>query len=255
VTATRLAQAPRTPAPRLRTPATRTRAPRLRTRAARLRSDERGITLVELLVAMALTAIVATLVVSIVATASRTLSSQALATTNSETAALAMRELTRVLRSGAPIRLTGSTATTPIVSAAGTASLTVTSYVDSVVDPSVPVRVLFAVTDGTLTEQRFTVTPVGDAFTIATTGGATRTLARGLTTTAAEPLFTYYDAAGVIIPIPTGGTLPETDLPRIAAVRITVRVQRDDSQRASSVTIDNTVGLPNLGIVRVRAGG
>jgi Tfp pilus assembly protein PilW len=107
--------------------ASRTRAPRLRTRAARLRSDERGITLVELLVAMALTAIVATLVVSIVATASRTLSSQALATTNSETAALAMRELTRVIRSGAPIRLTGSTATTPIVSAAGTEGSTTLS--------------------------------------------------------------------------------------------------------------------------------
>ena len=221
----------------------------------RLGSDQRGTTLAELLVAMALTAIVATLVVSIVATASRTLSSQALAATNSETAALAMRELTRVIRSGAPIRLTGSTTPTPIVSAAGPTSLTVTSYVDSVVDSSVPVRVLFAVTDGTLTEQRFTVTPVGDAFSIATTGNATRTLARGLTTTAAAPLFTFYDAAGAIIPIPTGGTLPETDLPRIAAVRITLAVQRDDSLRATSVALDNTVGLPNLGIARVRAGG
>jgi prepilin-type N-terminal cleavage/methylation domain-containing protein len=233
----------------------RSLAVRLRNLAARLRSDQRGITLVELLVAMALTAIVATLVVSIVATATRTLGSQALATTNSETAAVAMRELTRVIRSGAPIRLTGSTATTPVVSAAGATSLTVTSYVDSVVDSSVPVRVLFTVTDGTLTEQRFTVTPVGDAFTIATTGGAARTLASGLTTTATAPLFTFYDAAGVIIPIPSGGTLPETDLPRIAAVRITLGVQRDDSLRATSVTIDNTVSLPNLGISRVRAGG
>jgi Tfp pilus assembly protein PilW len=227
----------------------------LRTRAAHLRRDQRGITLAELLVAMALTAIVATLVVSIVATASRTLSSQALASTNSETGALAMRELTRVIRSGASIQLTGSTAASPIVTTAGATSLTVTSYIDSVVDVPVPVRASFTVTDGTLSEQRFAVTAVGAAFSVAATGGTSRTLASGVTASTAEPLFTFYDAAGAIIPIPADGTLAETDLPRIAAVRIALAVQRDASRGATSVALDTTVGVPNLGISRVRAGG
>ena len=221
----------------------------------RLRHDQRGVSLAELLVAMALTAIVTTLVVAIVATSSRTLSSQSFASSNSESAAIAMRELSRVVRSGAPLRLTGTTVDSPVITVARADSLTVTSFVDSVASAPVPVRVTFAVATGRLTEQRFAITAVGDAWQVASTGGSTRTLARGVTVTAARPLFTYYDAAGAIIPVPTGGALAVTDLPRIAAVRLRVAVQGDASGRATSVALDNTVGLPNLGISRVRVGG
>ena len=221
----------------------------------RLRHDQRGVSLAELLVAMALTAIVTTLVVAIVATSSRTLSSQSFASSNSESAAIAMRELARVVRSGAPLRLTGTTVDSPVITVARANSLTVTSFVDSVASAPVPVRATFAVTAGRLTEQRFAITAVGDAWQVAATGGTTRTLARGVTVTAARPLFTYYDAAGAIIPVPTGGALADTDLPRVAAVRLRVAVQGDASGRATSVALDNTVGLPNLGISRVRVGG
>ena len=221
----------------------------------RLHRDQRGTSLAELLVAMALTAIVTTLVVSIVATTSRTLSSQSLATANSETASLAMREVSRIIRSSAPIRLTGTTADSPAITVASATALTVTSYVDTDSAMPVPVRVRLAVTGRSLVEQRFAVTAVGDVWQVSATGGPTRTLARRVTTPAATPVFRFYDAAGVVIHPPTGGVLPPADLARIAAVRITLSLQVDDSARATSVALDNTVGLPNLGISRVRAGG
>ena len=220
-----------------------------------LRRDQRGTSLAELLVALALTAIVTTLVVTIVATSSRTLSGQSLAASNSETAALAMREVSRVVRSGAPVRLAGSTIDSPVVTVAGANSLTVTSFVDTVATAPVPVRVTFTVTAGRLTEQRFTMSAVAGGWQVASVGSATRTLARGVASTAARPVFSFVDAAGASIPIPTGSTIAAVDLPRIAAVRIRVAVQGDASGRAISEALDNTVGLPNLGISRVRVGG
>jgi hypothetical protein len=50
--------------------------------------------------------------------------------------------------------------------------------------------------------------------------------------------------------IPTGG-IAAANLPKIAVVEVTIKVQSDATGRADPVVMTNQVGIPNLGVSRL----
>lgn len=223
------------------------------------RPSDAGISLVELIVAVALTAIVSTLVVSVFIGVARTVTRESLSATNSESATIAMREISRIIRSGTPIESPG-TDTLPVFLEAGAHTLTLHAFTDTTSAAPRPVIVRFALSAGTLTETRRHATASAPPWNFATTPSPARTVARGLGAPASST-FSYLDAAGQPIDPPAGGVLTAAQLARIAAVTVTITVsgntapdapvQVDDTGSASSVRLENTVGIPNRGVSRV----
>ena len=234
---------------------------RLRTLRSTLRTGQAGISLPELLVAMALAAVVMTLVVTFFATVSRTLSREASASSNTETASLGMRELTRVLRSGTEIMVKDSP-NLPVFLAASAREVTLHGFLDTDAALPKPLRVNFRVTAaGELIETRWAAVPVNLTFwEFSPTVESQRVIIRGVAGT--EPVLRYFSAAGTeLVPatITTApGALPVTGLSsaqlrEVVAVEIRLSVQTDPSGRADPIEMLNTVGIPNLGISRVGA--
>jgi Tfp pilus assembly protein PilW len=235
-------------------------------RGRRLARDQAGITLVEMLVAIALTAIVSTLMVSIVVTVSRTFTRESQASTNSAAASVGMRELSRVVRSAAEVSLAGfptGAAPADAFLSAGPHQLRLYSFVEGDVAAPAPLTVQFAVAgDGTLSETRWAgspavasgATPASSASTtvwqFAATPASTRPILRGVVSTTAAPLFRYYSAAGVELLPNSAGELTSAQLATIASVRVALRVQQSPTSTAAAGELENTIGLPNLGITR-----
>lgn len=221
--------------------------------------DDAGISLVELIVAVALTAIVSTLVVSVFIGVSRTVTRESLSATSSETATIAMRELSRIIRAGTPVDNPGS-APLPVFLEAGAHTLTLHAFTDTSAAQPRPTVVRFALSAGTLTETRRPATASAPPWNFATTPSPARTVARGMGEPASST-FIYLDAAGHPLEPPTGGVLSADQRARIAAVTITITVQAgtvqpgtvqgDATGVAPSARLENTVGIPNLGVSRV----
>jgi Tfp pilus assembly protein PilW len=240
-----------------------------RIRATRLARDQTGISLVELIVAIALTAVIATLMVTIVVTVSRSFTREAQSSTNSDSASVGMRELSRVIRSAAEVSLAGlpaGTAPAEAIISAGAQQITLYSFVDVDVAVPTPVTAQFVVgTDGALTEIRWAASAAAVAggtsapnlsttlWQFAAAPTPPRIVLRGVVSTAAEPIFRYYTAAGVELVVPASGALDASQLPAIAAVKVTLRVQQFPAGTGTAAVLENTIGLPNLGVSRVRS--
>ena len=234
---------------------------RLRTLRRTLRTGQAGISLPELLVAMALAAVVMTLVVTFFATVSRTLSRDAAASSNTETASLGMRELTRVLRSGTEIMVKDNP-NLPVFLAASAREVTLHSFLDTDAALPKPLRVNFRVTaTGELVETRWAAVPVNLTFwEFSPAVESQRVIIRGVAGTV--PVLRYFNAAGTeLVPAttstPPGGVpvtgLSTAQLREVVAVEIRLSVQTDPTGRADAVEMLNTVGIPNLGVSRVGA--
>lgn len=223
---------------------------RLRRRLA----GDQGIGLPELIVTMVLLAIVSTLILTLVTTVSRTFTRDRSATDSTNVAAIGMNELTRVIRGSTELRLTGGGSTNaPAFVSATPNELTVYAYIDADSASPAPVRVRFSIdSQRRLIETRWKASTTAAPWSFVATGSPTssRPVAR-LIPTSAPALFTYLDANGnVLVPPGTGFTTEQ--LRKIAAVQITLTVQADLTDRAQPVTLQNAVGIPNLGISRVR---
>jgi prepilin-type N-terminal cleavage/methylation domain-containing protein len=217
-------------------------------------TSDAGVTLVELMVAMALTAVVSTLLVSVFVSISRSTTRESLSSTNSETATVAMRELSRIIRAGTEIATSGGT-TLPVFLEAGANTVTLHAFTDTGSAAPRPVVVSFRVIGGVLTETRRAATTSASPWTFAAVAGAPRTVARGLGGDGATSTFTYLDAAGSTISPPAGGVLTATQRASVAAVTVRVRVQGDATGLASAALLENTVGITNLRAARVGATG
>jgi len=220
----------------------------------RLRHDDRGVTLPEMLVTMMLLAFLTALILGMVTSFSRTFSRDRAAADSTTVAAAGMKELTRVVRAGTELRLAGGGATqSPVFVEARANTLTMYAYIDTEATDSRPVKVRFAI-DGArrLVETRWETTSTADPWAFPAVGAPTRTrpIAR-LIPAGSPPLFEYLDQGNEAIAIPTGGFTTE-QLREIAAVRVTLTVQADVTERADPVQINNAVGIPNRGISRVR---
>ncbi|MFC8191334.1 type II secretion system protein J [Cellulomonas sp. NPDC057328] len=214
-------------------------------------TDDRGVTLPELLVTMLLMSIVSLLIVGMVAGFSRTFSRERAATDSTTVASAGMKEVTRIVRSATEVRPTGATDNVPAFVDARPNSLTVYAYIDTAAAAPKPVKVQFSIdAQRRLVETRWVTGSTTSPWTFPATGSPTtvRPIARSIPISAA-PLFEYLDKDNQPMAVPAAGFTDERKR-EIAAVRVTLTVQAD--ARAEPVTMVNAVGIPNRDLDRVR---
>lgn len=233
---------------------------------ARLRiSEERGLSLPELLVAMFLLGILSVLLVSSFSSFTSNFTRTQLATDSTNVAAAGMNEVTRVVRSGTEIEVSGASVNLPVFVAARGEQAVLHSFLDTQSTAPAPIMVRFTVDAVTrnLLEERWAATKVDGYWTFPSPVSApttSRVIARQIVLPAAgeAPLFTYLKIDGCppaaptceIVPV-SGDSLSAAEMKSIVAVQVRMKVQTDSLGRAEPVTISNRVGIPNLGISRV----
>ena len=212
--------------------------------AANVRSrlrGELGISLVELLVSMMIFAIILTLVGSMYASMARTVALGNSSNQSTKVAATTMNEVSRVIRFAAANPVLGQPQSDPAISTFSAEALTVYSYVDADATTPKPIQISFTVdASRRLVESRYAATPAAGFWIFATpTPYSTRILAGGIgTPTGAElPLFSYeYQMVNGV--------------QTIVAVQVNLKVTADGNSVGQPVPLQNTVGMPNLGLPR-----
>lgn len=224
-------------------------------RAHRRQRDDRGLTAAELLVAAVITILVLLMTSSFFLSATTAVTKSRNASLDSGTATNAMIEVSRVLRSGSPNPVLNNSLPDPIFLAGTAESVTLYSYADASVTSPSPMIMQFAVdaTTRQLVEKRWAATAnAGGYFTFPDYTTATptwqRTIAGPISTTPTgrPPLFVYLASTGTITVGGTGLTLAQRNT--IVSVQVTVRVNASGYVGATGVELQNTVGLPNLGL-------
>lgn len=236
----------------------------MKTRVRHLGRDDRGIGLPELIISMVLLAILMTIVVSAITAFTRTFTHERASSDSASVGATGMNEVTRVVRSGTENRFPAATTSDPVFVAAASESVTLYAYLDTNAVTPAPVKVQFAIdpVSRDLSETRWAATASTTdpgTFTFSTTPLWTRVVARKIlaagTTlpdgSSAQPLFEYYTADGLVVPVDAANGVSASNLRGIAAVEVSMTVQADESGRADPVVINNRVGIPNRGVSRV----
>lgn len=219
------------------------------------RPSDRGLTLIELMVAVGLSGVLLTVVVAVFVTSSRSVTDQQGAVASSRLASTAMNEVTRIVRSGTEIPVYGTTVKDPVFTYAGAEKLALHAFIDaeSSSDPA-PVRVQFSRdSDDELIETRWAAHHVHTTYwEFANDSTYARIVARSLLPTDADtPLFQYFDKEGAQLKPAANSSLSNAQIRNIASVQVHLRVQANGSGRTSPVELRNQVGLPNLGVARV----
>jgi len=237
-------------------------------RRSRLEGGDRGLSLAEMLVTMMVLSLFMIMVTSMFSSVTRTFTRDRSASDSTRIASIAMNEVTRVLRSGTEIQVANAV-NDPVFLLATDESVVLRAYLDTDSATPRPIVARFEVTAArNLVEKRWNANPSSGPywkftslptapFPVAasswTNPAYERMIAQKITPAAsgAPALFQYYDAAGLRIVPPPAGKLTDDQLKTIAAVRVTMSVQADLTDRARPVVVRNTVGIPNLGISRV----
>lgn len=207
---------------------------------------ERGLTLVELLVAMSLLAIVMTLITVLVVSVSQTFTRQESQQDSTNQAALAMQQVTRVIRSGTEIEVSSTWQPAPVFSTATPSSMMLNAYVGIESTDEGPTRVTLTVDSGRreLVETRYPSSKSGGVWVYSGTPSRTHVVVRDVTS---PTPFTYLRADGSALP---ARALTEAERREIAAVRVTLAVQTGARADASRAELESVVSLPNLDVTR-----
>lgn len=215
-----------------------------RTRAA----ADGGYSLPELLVTVLLLSIVTAVMVSLLTSMSRSFTRSEAAGDSTNTAANGMNEMTRVIRSGTELRINGGpSSNVPVFLTADTNVADLYAFIDTSSANPRPVRVRFSIdAQRRLVETRWNATNTASPWSFSTTASSSRVIARQIPV-GSPSMFRYYTVSGAEITPP----FSEAQRKTIAAVRIQLTVQADETGRADPVAIRNTVSIPNLGISRV----
>lgn len=225
-----------------------------------MRREERGLTLPELLITIMLLSVLMTIVITVFVQFNRTFTDSRMANENTAAASIAMNEVTRVVRSGTENPVVGSAVNQPVFAEARPRKVVLQSYLDTSASDPRPVKVSFEVTPSRdLVEVRWAALPVaGNAgyFAYSSTESSRRVVARKivLPTGGEDDIFTFVDKNGAKIAVPSSGQLTQDQRRAVVAVQVRFRVQTDERGLATPATLQNTVGIPNLGVSRVQAG-
>jgi type II secretory pathway pseudopilin PulG len=224
--------------------------------AARLRTaPDAGISLVELIVAILVLGIVSTMIVSLFAGTLQAVTVSSALDKNTREASNGMNEMSRIVRAGTPYPVSNAVQPKPAFATAANETFTIYAYVNLANSDQQPVKVQFSVDgNGNLVEKKWTSTLSGGYYTFpTTTAPTTRTLASSVVpkVSGSPYIFTYLDASGAAIPMPSGGLVGDDALAAISSVTITLTIQGSSMDTRSRVTLVNTVGIPNLGQNRV----
>lgn len=227
-----------------------------------LKNDE-GYSLVELVTAMGLLALILTMATALfVSTATSTGLAQGM-DANTRVATNAMDEIGRVLRVGTTVAVTGSATPRAAFVYADREQLVVFSNID--VDPYAsvttlppkPTMVRFRL-DGArqLWEDRQSPTSSGIYWVFpAAMGTPDSSRSLGGTVLAApagqDVFFTYYDQTNTVLSVPATGGLSATQLAQVTSVKVTLRIKATNSRAGKAVTVVNTILLPNVSVTKV----
>lgn len=219
--------------------------------------SERGLTLVELLVSMLIFSIVMTVVVSLFVSVVRTTAISEAISTNSKTAANGMNEAARVIRAGTENPVSTTNRSDPAFVRADNESVTLYAYINLDTAAEHPVMIRLSLdAQRRLVESRWPATALASGYwgfpDPATVPASTRILADTVAphATGSPWLFTYLLANGDTLPVPATGALTDDQRRTIAAVRVTLTIQKSVTDAKHAVTLTNAVGIPNLGIPR-----
>lgn len=209
--------------------------------------DERGMSMSELIVSMAVFAILLTVVAGLFVGLSRATALSRALDGSTRVASNALNELALVVRNGTTVPQSGNTTPRSAFSFAGTEELTIYSIVGEAAVLS-PVKVNFTVNaQRQLIETRSLPKEVGGYWVWPGVSAPTKRNLSGALVVSEVALFTYLNASGVAITPPAGGSLTDEQLALVTAVRITIRVEADAGAPGRIIELKNTVGVPNLG--------
>lgn len=237
---------------------------RVRQLLERLRSGDSGLSLMELIVAMTLLAILMTIIISMYSAFTTNFTRDRSSTDSTNVASIGINEVTRVIRAGTEIEVLNSSTNKPVFVIAARERLVMHAYLDTNAANPAPILVEFSIgaTSRVLNEKRWAGTKTSGywGFPSPTTTPVTdRVIARKIVAPASGqlPLFTYLKTEGcatgttcAIVPT-SGNALSAAEIAQVVAVQVTMVVQADETGRADPVTIINRVGIPNLGKSRV----
>lgn len=238
-------------------------SPATRLSTHRLLRDDHGFSLVELITAIALLALILAMATGLfISTTSSTGLAQSM-DASTRVATNAMDEINRVLRVGTTVSVTGSATPRPAFVYADREQLVVISNIDvdpyaSVVTlPPKPTMVRFRLDGGRqLWEDRAAPTASSTYWVFPAVMGtpdSTRSLGGTIlaSTAGQDPFFSYFDSTNAPLTVPTSGGLTPTQLAQIASVKVTLRIRANSAKNGNPVVITNTVLLPNVAVARV----
>lgn len=201
--------------------------------------DDRGLTLVELMVTMVLFAMVGLVVTGMYGATSRSVSTGAVRVENTRNATQVMETLTRSVRAATKIQRNGTTALSAFSDPTGT-SMTVHAAVSTA-----PVRYDYSVDpSGRLVETAVQSSAADAPYYVFTGTPTTRYIGRGIANPVSQPLFRYLDLDGDVVDVSGGATAIDS----VRAVEITVVVQTDSRGITPATTLTQTVYLHNGGL-------
>lgn len=217
------------------------------------RTEESGISLTELIVAMLIFGIASTMVIGFFISTTKTMSLAQSLTTNTKQASNAMNQTARLIRAGTENPVKGET-NDPAFLFASTETLTMYAYINLQSSEQKPIAVQLSLnTKRQLIEKQWPAKP-GDVagywtFDVGGPPASTRILATSVAPTGSGgPLFSYLTADGSVLP---AGSLNKDQRRSVAAVKVTLTLQEEGASDEHRVSLQNTVGIPNLGFHRV----
>ena len=226
----------------------------------RFRTHDAGLSLIELLVAMLLLGVFMTMISSLYLSASRSLGQAKLLTANTRQASNGMNEVARVIRAATENPVSGHPLPDPALVEATPEAVTLYAYVNLGMTTQQPVKIRLALdVDRRLVETRWAATALGGGyFGFSGAPESSRIIAETVAPASSDPadpvLFGFRDAAGgLLLGAGSDGTLlTSTELRSVASITVNLTVQASRTDARSAVTLQNTVGMPNVALA---AGG
>lgn len=211
-------------------------------------SRDAGFSLIELLVAIALTTVVMGLAVSLFVIGTHSVSLAQSIDGGSRQASNGMNQVARMIRAATPDPYVnpavGAPQADPAVITANAQSITFYAYVN-LSGGEAPVKVQYSITNGVLQEKQYaattTVPGVNGHWDFVTTATTTRSLCNSIPST--TTVFRYFNKVGTeLLP---ANLIDLTSRAAITSVQVTITIQPTGA--ASAVTLTNTIGMANVG--------
>jgi Tfp pilus assembly protein PilW len=226
---------------------------RLHRRLEAARAADEGVSLIELMVAAFLsTLIMAAICTMFIVVAKQTLASQGTRLSTADASNI-VNVVSTTIRASINNAVQGHDDPDPAIVSASSTTLVVISYTDAGPSFETPLQIRYQIVGGRMTEDRWQPTIVqGYAVfpALTATPYQTRTLGNVVVNTAAEPLFKYYNGAGVEqVPgtVVAGATvLSLAQRQATTSVKFDVKVRAADSHQV--VEVQNNVGMPNMAL-------
>ena len=235
---------------------------RIQRRLRPLRRNEDGITLIELLVAMILLGVLLTVVVSLYVSSMNAVALSREVTGNTKQVSNAMNETSRVIRAGTENPLTPPAVPAPAFVSAKKDEIIIYAFINLQNAQEQPqmIRLWVDRTTGTYMESRWRATavsgttrwtfPSNPCLSTNVPAGCTppnsRAQLAGVVPASATSIFSYFKKNGDPITVPAAG-LSAADRALVSSVKVTLTVQATLTDATNPVTLENTIGMPNLG--------